>query len=191
MESKISSPKNININSVLQDCIVKLNNSSYLPHIKQQDDWLLKNCTGNIKESLFQELITNAKKQYLLSEVVAQLIDYASEFDITDKIFNLLMSFSSKKRDMFIVPLSHKRLSEQQLLVLCNYGKTFEPYYELAIIYYTNDTFTDEKLKSFLQMFKASKYGYLYEDLLQELLCKSSNNQSKKIYLLDELNRIS
>ena len=187
MESLNYSLKNTDVNIVLRDCVNYPHNNKYLVKIKQDPDWLVENCQGIIDATLFQMLITKAKSYHSILDVVIQTIDYATENDISDTIFNMIMTFPQKDKDNLIIPLSHKSLSEKQLIILCNYGITFEPFYELAIKYYISDIYDIKQFVEFIANFKKGKYGYLYEDMMRELSCYKTNCLSKEMYLLNEL----
>ena len=187
MESLKFSRNVTDINDVLNDCVNCSTRCQYISNIQQNSDWLVENCSGDIDSTLFQSLIKETRKNPALLEVLFQTIDYANESDISDDIFNMIVSLPIEYKDYLVVSLSHKSLSEQQLLFLCNYGLTFEPYYELAIKYYIDDFFAFDRLNRLLSKFKNGQYGYLYEDLLLELSSYKTSCRKKEKFLLNEL----
>ena len=56
------------------------------------------------------------------------------------------------------------------MLYLCNYGRYFECYFELAILYYVSKDYSLEKLEAFIEEFSKCKFSYMLEELLNELL---------------------
>ncbi len=66
-------------------------------------------------------------------------------------------------REEFEVSLAHKKLTEQQLLALCESRNTFECYFELAALYYENNEYDIQKLKKVRRRHNERITGKVYE----------------------------
>ena len=111
-------------------------------------------------------------------------METTSDSSITDIVFERLMEFPiSDERCTLLIILSHKKLSEKQLLSLCDAGCAFECFFELAALYYTNSKFSSCVFKDFLLKFLQGKFSEMFNDLIYELsnYCEASNMQKREI----------
>lgn len=155
-------------------------------------NWIEDNYSGMIPENLVLDLINRSCIQRCYTRLLVPIIDVLDSSSITDIVFQKLVRFpeSNIKKEL-IVCLCHKELKEQQLLKLCEIGTEFECFFELAFIYYKSNTYSLDKLKSFLEGFYISEFGYLYKELLQELIdCHQDVEADKKKYVVDLLRSI-
>lgn len=88
-------------------------------------------------------------------------------------------------RQQLIINLSHKRLTEVQLRILCDEQPAFECFFELAILYYAENEHSLENLAAFVDEFARSKYSYLLPELISELTADhTASSEDKYEYLL-------
>ena len=184
MESQNFSRKLTNINIVCNDVI---HNNNWKSIFHKNPDWLLDNCFGEIDSNLLYDLVKLRYENKLDFCILYPFVEYATGDVISDNIFDMLLSFENKERESFLVSLSHKKLSEKQLLYLCDIGYTFECYYDLAILYYTDKKYSCDDLKVIIMRFKNGKFSYLYDDLLLELSSIEHDVVLEKKFLINHL----
>lgn len=153
--------------------------------IDKNPDYIEEKCVGTINEQLLIELISLGIKFPESKYLIIAIIDFVDEACITNSVFNKLCNFPcTDTKESFIISLSHKKLSESQLIYLCRIGITFECYFELACLYYTNKQYSIEKLSKFLHDFHEGSYGDMYAELINELYkCYNSSDKLKKEYI--------
>ena len=120
--------------------------------------------------------------------ILEQIIEIIAPENISDEIFDKLFNYPVKScKDKFLISLSHKRLSEKQLLALCHTECAFECFFELATLYYEDCKYSYEVFSEFIFMFKNCRYSELFDDLLEELLSSGNpSNKEKYIFLQNE-----
>lgn len=182
MESSHFSQKHIDLN-LLCLRIVKSKFFLYVYYMfaKHNPNWIEENCCGKVDSDLLSYVISMSEYDYKCLLILEQVIEFVNDSSITDEIFNKLFHFPLKTaREGFLISLSHKRLSEKQLLLLCYEECAFECYFELAILYYTDSKYSFEIFSKFILKFSISKYGELLEDMLRELINSYIPSDEKK-----------
>lgn len=152
--------------------------------LKCNPDWIQENCFGNVTPNNLIHLIDLSIKNQKVIPILEQILETTSDSSITDIVFERLMEFPiSDERCTLLIILSHKKLSEKQLLSLCDAGCAFECFFELAALYYTNSKFSSCVFKDFLLKFLQGKFSEMFNDLIYELsnYYEASNMQKKEI----------
>lgn len=157
--------------------------------LKNDPDWISQGFCGNVEEPIFLKLIDKSAKNKLMQDLLVSIVDAADAECITDRVFEKLTAFPKMlMREKLIVSLCHKRLSETQLSFLCNIGTQFECFFELSIIYYTDSSYSLDHMAALFEAFKKCRFGYMYTELLTELLdCYKASADEKRLFALDEL----
>ncbi len=186
MQSIYIFQKGIDINLILQEILFNPNNCAF-EKVINNPNWIIDNCSGNLEPNLLEQVLCLIRKNLDLVPFACQLIDFAEAEEISDSIFNIIMTFPNKQRSDLLIPLSHKTLSERQLIILCKNNENFEPFYELAILYYTDNKYVINDFKKVITKFKHGKFQDQYCSLLEELsMCKTDDNVKREL-LLKEL----
>lgn len=143
----------------------------FLSFLRKNQNFFEENVAGEIEKSTLIKILEKGNKNREYGKLLVNLIDIIDEKVIDDVVFEKIIFFSNKEiRESLIVSLVHKKLTEQQMLYLCNYGRYFECYFELAILYYVSKDYSLEKLEAFIEEFSKCKFSYMLEELLNELL---------------------
>lgn len=182
LNSSISSLCDVIVNSRIAACKCCI-------MLKRNPDWVSRCFCGNIEEPVFLRLIDRSTKSKLMQDLFVSIVDAADAECITDRVFRTLTAFpKTSTREKIIISLSHKKLSEPQLLFLCNIGTEFECFFELAIIYYTEKFYSFDHMSAFFEKFKNGSFGYMYSELLTELLENyKASDEEKRMLVLAEL----
>lgn len=152
--------------------------------LKCNPDWIQENCFGNVTPNNLIDLIDLSIKNQKAIPILEQILETTSDSSITDIVFESLMEFPiSDARCTLLIILSHKKLSEKQLLSLCDAGYAFECFFELAALYYTNSKFSFCVFENFLLKFSQCKFSEMFNDLIYELsnYYEASNMQKREI----------
>lgn len=193
MRFSLSSPKSDSISSL---CNIIVNSRIAACKccilVKKNPDWVSQGFCGNVEEPVFLRLIDRSAKNKLMQDLLVSIVDVADAESITDCVFGKLTAFPEVlTREKIIVSLCHKKLSETQLLFLCNIGTEFECFFELSIIYYTESSYSIDHMMAFFEAFKKSSFSYMYTELLMELLdCYKASDDEKRVLVLDELSEV-
>ena len=143
----------------------------FLSFLRKNQNFFEENVAGEIEKSTLIKILEKGNKNRDYGKLLVNLIDIIDEKVIDDVVFEKIIFFSNKEiRESLIVSLVHKKLTEQQMLYLCNYGRYFECYFELAILYYVSKDYSLEKLEAIIEEFSKCKFSYMLEELLNELL---------------------
>lgn len=189
MISQNTSPNPTNLNDL---CLSVLRNEdemmSAIEKLSYEPDWIVDNYFGIVDESVLTQIIALADISQSCENLVLAIFDAVDDSSITDNIIDKAFSIESENlKEQVLIILSHKHLSENQLIRLCETKLTFECYYELAALYYSNKQFSIQNLKDFLESFKKSPYSEQYNDLIAELLHRyHASNESKKTYVFEQ-----
>lgn len=152
--------------------------------LKCNPDWIQEKCFGNVTPNNLIDLIDLSIKNQKVTPILEQILETASDSSITDIVFEKLMEFPiPDARCTLLIILSHKKLSEKQLLSLCDVGYAFECFFELAALYYTNSKFSSCVFENFLLKFSQCKFSEMFNDLVYELsnYYEASNMQKREI----------
>lgn len=152
--------------------------------LKCNPDWIQEKCFGNVTPNNLIDLIDLSIKNQKAIPILEQILETTSDSSITDTVFERLMEFPiSDARCTLLIILSHKKLSEKQLLSLCDAGYAFECFFELAALYYTNSKFSFCVFENFLLKFSQCKFSEMFNDLIYELsnYYEASNMQKREI----------
>lgn len=152
--------------------------------LKCNPDWIQEKCFGNVTPNTLINLIDLSIKNQKAIPILEQILETVSDSSITDTVFERLMEFPiSDARCTLLIILSHKKLSEKQLLSLCDVGCAFECFFELAALYYTNSKFSSRIFEDFLLKFLQCKFSEMFNDLIFELSndFEASNMRKKEI----------
>lgn len=152
--------------------------------LKCNPDWIQEKCFGNVTPNNLIDLIDLSIKNQKAITILEQILETTSDSSITDTVSERLMEFPiSDERCTLLIILSHKKLSEKQLLSLCDAGYAFECFFELAALYYTNSKFSFCVFENFLLKFSQCKFSEMFNDLIYELsnYYEASNMQKREI----------
>lgn len=159
--------------------------------VSKNPDWLEENAKGNIDVENLIKLIENSYTNKQYREILPKIIDVTDGSNVNDEIFLKLLNYPYLDvRNEFLISLSHKELTEKQLISLCQLGVTFECYFELAILYYTCENFTINQLKKFLEEFKCCKYSDMYPEMISELECCYKASNEDKFYFIKNISGV-
>lgn len=138
--------------------------------LKYNPDWIEESCCGDLDYELLKKLIESACVNERYCRILYEIIEIFVNDSMPDSVFNRILDFPNEKyRQQFLISLAHKQLNESRLLALCNTECAFECFFELAALYYTDSSFSQDIFKSFLQRFSQCGYFELLNDLLTEL----------------------
>ncbi len=179
-------PKSTDLNDF---CLRVLRNEnelmSSIKRLSYEPDWIIDNYFGTVDENVLIHIISLADTGRFCESIVLAIFDAVTDSSITDNIIDKVFSIESEiLKEQILIILSHKHLSENQLIKLCETKLTFECYYELASLYYSKKEFSVQILKDFLESFKKSLFSEQYNELIEELLYRyHASNESKKTYV--------
>ena len=185
MVLSIFSKRSIDVNELCKD-VIKSNVYSFAVNalLKLYPDWAETKLVGEIDNDLLISLIDLSGNNQKYNRIVYSIIDTKLSENIPDDLFNYIVNYHDyETRLKLIISLSHKSLSEKQLIYLCNTENAFECFFELAALYYTDSSFPDSTLLYFLNNFKSTKYSEMYKELLLELhnRCLASDKRKETI----------
>lgn len=189
MVLSIFSKKSIDVNKFSKN-VIKSNVYSFVVNVllKIYPDWAETKLTGEIDNDLLRNFIDLSADNPRYNRIVYTIIDTKLSDNIPDDLFDRIVNFHDyETRLNLIISLSHKSLSEKQLIYLCNIGMTFECFFELATLYYTDMSFSDRTLLRFLKSFQLTKYSEMYKELLLELQNRYVASDALKETLVDDL----
>lgn len=189
MVLSIFSKKSIDVNKFSKN-VIKSNVYSFVVNVllKIYPDWAETKLTGEIDNDLLRNFIDLSADNPRYNRIVYTIIDTKLGDNIPDDLFDRIVNFHDyETRLNLIISLSHKSLSEKQLIYLCNIGMTFECFFELASLYYTDMSFSDRTLLRFLKSFQLTKYSEMYKELLLELQNRYVASDALKETLVDDL----
>ena len=139
--------------------------------LKNNPDWFTQNSTGSILETVLLDFIDASYDNSSIKKILTPLIDAVQPKCISDKVFKKIMNYPDlSTRELLITCMAHKKLTEVQLIHLCNTGSEFECFFELSLLYYKDDNYSFNQFVEFIDKFKNSTFGYMYNELLDELL---------------------
>lgn len=183
------SPKRININSLCCKIISKqIYALKYIILFRKDPNWAEDNCIGIVTSDILLELIEYVAQNPICFCILDQIVDLADGAAITDVIFKKLFQWQNlKEKEALLISLCHKKLNEKQLIALCKTQCTFECFYELGALYYTEPTFSTDLFIQFVLNFKRCKYAEQYEDLICELRsCYDASEPAKYRWVLEQ-----
>ncbi len=189
MVLSIFSKKSIDVNKFSKN-VIKSNVYSFVVNVllKIYPDWAETKLTGEIDNDLLRNFIDLSADNPRYNRIVYTIIDTKLSDNIPDDLFDRIVNFHDyETRLNLIISLSHKSLSEKQLIYLCNIGMTFECFFELATLYYTDMSFSDRTLLRFLKSFQLTKYSEMYKELLLELQNRYVASDALKETLVDDM----
>lgn len=106
---------------------------------------------------LLKLLNSYSKDNKKIKEIIPYILYYADEKSITDEIFNEILHFDRNYRNTLLIVLAHCKISFYQLEYINKLQICDEAFCQLLYIYSTNEIFTAEDLKVFLQKTKKFK----------------------------------
>lgn len=183
MASKNSSPNERNLSllckQISKNWLIALKYSLLL---KVNPDWLTQNYSGDIPEAILLGFIDVSCNSLIVQKTLSSLIDVVQPECITDKVFKKIINYPDiNTRELLITCMAHKKLTEAQLIQLCDVGSEFECFFELALLYYRDDNYSVDLLAELLKKFKNSRFGYMYSELLDELFyCEIFTEKKQK-----------
>ena len=157
--------------------------------VQYNPDWMTKTLGGKVTEELLLEIINLAKENKHLRVILPAIIDCMDEDCLTDRVFSSLIQFPVKEvKASLIVCLCHKKLSEDQLIVLCELGTQFECFFELAQRYYVDCACPTEKFQMICYSFRKSVFSDMYDAFLEEFLSINTNDIAKQKWVEAQIN---
>lgn len=193
MVLSIFSKRSIDVNELCKD-VIKSNVYSFAVNVflKLYPDWAETKLVGEIDNDLLINLIELSSNNQKYNRIVYSIIDTKLSEHIPDDLFDRIVNFHDyETRLKLIISLSHKSLSEKQLIYLCNTEIAFECFFELAALYYTDSSFPDSTLLYFLNNFKSTKYSEMYKELLLELHNRYlASDKRKETIVVDLLSEV-
>ncbi len=168
--------KILNSKKDLQEC---------LRRIEGNFNWIGENFVGIVSAETLNKIIKRSICDVNYRNFLINIIDLIEGQTINDDIFKQLIEFPDREtREYFEVSMAHKKLSEQQLIFLCDSQNTFECFFELAILYYKDNAYDKEIFEKFIVNFNECKYSYMLGELLGELIeCCVASSFEKKEYV--------
>lgn len=154
--------------------------------IESDPCWTEKNLGSPISAETLTQLVLASYENRRLCPVLPELTDAVGAAAISDAVFDAMLRHPDEDtRQQLIISLSHKRLTEAQLRILCDEQAAFECFFELAIQYYTGKEHSLEKFAAFLGDFARGKYSYMLPELISELTSDcAASSEDKHEYLL-------
>lgn len=155
-------------------------------NIESDPCWTEKNSVSPISAETLTELVRASYSERRLWSVLAELTDAVGAASVSDAAFDAMLRHPNEDtRQQLMISLSHKRLTEAQLRILCDEQAAFECFFELAIRYYAENEHSLEKFAAFVDEFARSKYSYLLPELISELTADhTASSDDKHEYLL-------
>lgn len=145
--------------------------NEFLEIIKENPDWVEENTNCIVSSSMLLKIIKSSLDNKKYSYLLISIVDVVDDSCINEQVFEMLIYFPDTDiRGILQVSLAHKKLTENQLVLLCQEETTFECFFELASLYYEDSIYDIEKLKAFIENFRKCKYSYMIENLLTELV---------------------
>lgn len=155
-------------------------------NIESDPCWTEKNSGSPISAETLTELVRASYSERRLWSVLAELTDAVVAASVSDAAFDAMLRHPNEDtRQQLIINLSHKRLTEVQLRILCDEQPAFECFFELAILYYAEKEHSLEKFAAIVHEFARSKHSYLLPELISELTADhTASSDDKHEYLL-------
>ncbi len=155
--------------------------------LEKHPDWVGERCFGNVNVDILIQLIDLGLEDARAFPALEQILEAASESSMTDMVLERILKFPVlEKRQIFLIALFHKKLTEKQLLLLCDTVCAFECFFELASLYYTDSKYSLNVFSDFLFKFSQCKFSEMLNDLIYELLnCYTPSSQEKKEFVVN------
>lgn len=168
-----------------------LNLDTFLQVLDEDPNWVEDNINGEITDSTLLGIIEAGYCNRKCGIFLTYIIEIVEGNDIDDLIFEKILCYPYDDiRESLLISLAHKTLKENQLRRLCDEGISFECFYELAILYYTESKYTLEILESFIEKVFKSKYSYIVEEMVTELVdYYVASSKIKYDYILSVVNK--
>ena len=189
MESLNYSLKGKDIEYIISEIINNsLNIDNFLQILDNDSNWIEDNIRGEISHSTLAKIVEASYNNKKYSTLLSYIIEIINGDVIDDFVFEKIINHPNKHiKNRVLISLAHKKLKENQLRYLCNTGIAFECYFELAILYYTENKYSLKSLKDFIREFSKSKYSYMREELIFELANYYMASNSEKCEHIKDL----
>lgn len=151
-----------------------MDNSMYikilLKNLKKNPNWIEDNLIGDIESDTLLKFLRASCRRRKYRIIMPDVIELANASAFNEEVFDFVLHYPEKTlRDELLISLCHKKLKEDQLIVLCEQEISFECYFELAILYYSNTKYQIEDLMRVITTFHNSKYSYMKKELLMDI----------------------
>lgn len=170
-----------------------LNANTFIQVLDENPNWIEDNINGEISHPTLMEIVRAGYRDQKYGILLTHIIELVDGKEIDDLIFRKMFFYPYEDiRQRLLISLAHKKLTENQLRQLCNEAISFECYYELAILYYTKIEYNQERLEKFVEEVAKSKYSYILEDMVKELVeCHIASDKMKYEYILGAVDKYS
>ena len=165
----------------------------FLQLLDDNPDWIEDNISGEITYSTLSEIIEVGYTDQKYGMFLTYIIELIEGCIIDDFMFDKIVFYPYNDiKEKMLISLAHKSLKENQLCRLCDLEISFECYFELAILYYTESEYQLETLKRFIGRVLESRYSYIIKELVMEL--KEHHVTSSKIkyeYIIGKVKNVN
>lgn len=138
--------RRIDINVLCRKIISnRIHAQKYIILFRKYLNWAEEHCVGRVTSDVLLDLIEYVSQNHIGFCILEQIVDLADGAVITDEVFEKLFHWpDSEERVTLLISLCHKKLNEKQLIALCETQYSFECFYELAALYYTEAKFSTD-----------------------------------------------
>lgn len=156
---------NVN-NFIIQILSSKFLCKDFCEIVEDDDSYIYNNYEGNIEEKHLIDLIERSKKDLCYERFLSALTVCLRKEDVTQKVFDLLLSFNGRFRESILIGLAHCNLSYYQLIEL-NKLHIDEALSQLLEICIKFDCFSQYDLFDIMQEWKNTPPKYIIEYILE------------------------
>ena len=157
-----------NISRIILDQLIDVD--VFLQLLDDNPNWIEDNINGEITYPTLLKIIGVAYTDQRYGLFLTYIIEIIEGSFIDDFMFNKIIFYPYEDmKERMLISLAHKPLKENQLRCLCDLEISFECYFELAILYYTESGYSLETLKRFIGRILESRYAYIIKELVAEL----------------------
>lgn len=113
--------------------------------------YMLQNVDGDIKPDILNAVIRKAKWNRKIGSMLGDILMYVNSDSISDENFRMLLRFPPRKRNTYLISISHAELAFYQMQIINRVSSSFEAFTWLFDWICDNDFFREEDMKQILR----------------------------------------